>query len=380
VAFDEIEIEGMNANDVYTNIIQSGVSQSDAIQFIGSWLLAQTGKARRTFDYATAFPATEPDCVSHFHRSFVHRDWTDGEDLVQAQQSAGEDGFNLRFHRIENDLDALGADVAEAFLCLAQMRSSLRSLLDELKTELNTIEGDLATLKSSGVSVVPVGGTRVGFGGGYVGSTNFLGNYVDVFQDPNGQMILTPGIKITGGTGGPVVDPEERMGRAQGFASFAASNELFRSLFVNNKAVTKDQVLKAVGNVLVDGVPVSDLIDILPSTARFSSPEAFASGLAEREGLALRTSGTGDAAVASALGFAGGIGGSVADASIHDFQVVPGTARTGLAAAGITSVGALAKMTPANVANTLREGGVTGVTPADAAGWIAAAQTLGVIR
>jgi hypothetical protein len=378
VAFNEIEIEGMNANDVYTNILEAGVTQAQANEFVGSWLLANAGKSRRTFDYRTAFPATEPDCTSNFHRSFVHRDWQDGEDLVQAQQSAGEDGFNLRFHKIENDLDALGADVAEAFLCLGEMRSSLRSLLDEIKAELNTIEGDLATLKQ-GVQTGPSVGFGTKFGGQYVGTTQFLGNYVDVFQDPTGQMILTPGIKVTGGTGGPVVDPEDRLGRATGFASFAATNEAFRGLFAGGKTVTKDQVLNAVGNVLVDGVAVSDLIDILPSTARFSSPESFASGLAEREGLALRTSGTGDAAVASALGFQG-VTGAVGDASIHDFQIVPANARTALAAGGITSVGALSKMTPVAVATALREGGVTGVTAGDAAGWVAAAQTLGVIR
>lgn len=377
MALDEIEIEGMNVNDVYSNILQAGVTQARANEFVGSWLLVNAGKTRRTFDYKTDFPATEADCVSHFHRSFVHRDWQDGEDLVQAEQSAGEDGFNVRFHKIENDLDGLGADVAEVFLCLAEMRSSLRSLFDEIKTELNTIEGDLATLKA-GVQTGPSVGPAK-FGGQYVGTTQFLGNYVDVFQDATGQMILTPGIKVTGGTGGPVVDPEERLGRATTFASFAATNEAFRGLFAGNKTVTKDQVLKAVGNALVDGVAVSDLIDILPSTSRFSSPESFAAGLAEREGLALRTSGTGDAAVASALGFQGGIG-AVGDASIHDFQVVPANARTALAAGGITSVGALAKMAPAAVATALREGGVTGVTAGDAAGWVAAAQTLGAVR
>jgi len=92
---------------------------------------------------------------------------------------------------------------------------------------------------------------------------------VDVFQDVNGQMVLTPGIKVTGGTGGPVVDPQQRMGRAQSFASFAATSAKFRGLFAGGKAVTKEQVLKAVGGVDVNGTPVSDLIDILPSTARY---------------------------------------------------------------------------------------------------------------
>jgi len=93
----------------------------------------------------------------------------------------------------------------------------------------------------------------------------------------------------------------------------------------------------------------------------------------------LRTSGTGDAAVASALGFQGQTG-HVADAAIYDFQVVPATARTALAAGGITSVGGLARTSPAEVAGALRAGGVAGVTAADAAGWVAAAQTLGAVR
>jgi hypothetical protein len=376
----QLNIEGLNANDVYDTLRNAGISEVQASEFVGSWLLGNAGKTRRVFDYKTAFPATEPDCTSHFHRSFVHHDWHDGEDLVQAEQSAGEDGFNLRFHKIENDLDALGADVAEAFLCLGEMRAALRALLDEIKTELNTIEGDLADLKGrTGVQVGPpvVGGK---FGGAYVGSTSFFGSNVDVFQGADGTLVFTPGIKVTGGGGGPVVDPESRIQRATAFAAFAATNEKFRALFAGGKTVTKEQVLKAVGTEVVDGVAVSDLIDILPSTARYQTPESFAAGLAEREGLALRTSGTADAAVQSALGFQGAPTSGIADASIHDFQVVPAQARTALAAGGITSVGALAKQSPAALATALRQGGVTGVTAGDAAGWVAAAQALGAVR
>lgn len=47
------------------------------------------------------------------HASFAHQDWVDGEDVGQAEQTTGEDGFNTRFHRIESDLDALGSDFAQ---------------------------------------------------------------------------------------------------------------------------------------------------------------------------------------------------------------------------------------------------------------------------
>lgn len=40
-----------------------------------------------------------------FNRSFSHVDWIDNEDVVQAE---GENGFNTRFHALEDDLDTIG--------------------------------------------------------------------------------------------------------------------------------------------------------------------------------------------------------------------------------------------------------------------------------
>jgi hypothetical protein len=48
-----------------------------------------------------------------FERTFFHSDWVDGEDLVQAES---DNGFNVRFHQIEDDLDALGRYVNGALL------------------------------------------------------------------------------------------------------------------------------------------------------------------------------------------------------------------------------------------------------------------------
>lgn len=46
-----------------------------------------------------------------YARSFTHRDWIDNEDVVQAE---GENGFNLRFHGVEDELDKVGAAFALA--------------------------------------------------------------------------------------------------------------------------------------------------------------------------------------------------------------------------------------------------------------------------
>jgi hypothetical protein len=46
-----------------------------------------------------------------YARDFAHRDWIDNEDVVQAE---GENGFNLRFHGVEDELDKVGAAFAVA--------------------------------------------------------------------------------------------------------------------------------------------------------------------------------------------------------------------------------------------------------------------------
>src|SRR5258707_863703 len=107
----ELDIEGLGPEAIYQKITQQGISKSDAAVLVGDWIIHQHDGGRRVFDYATAFPATEAECLPHFARSFQHVDWIDGESVVQAGQTVGEDGFNARLHRIEADFDALGDDV-----------------------------------------------------------------------------------------------------------------------------------------------------------------------------------------------------------------------------------------------------------------------------
>jgi hypothetical protein len=40
-----------------------------------------------------------------YNRAFAHQDWIDNEDVVQAE---GENGFNVRFHAVEDELDKVG--------------------------------------------------------------------------------------------------------------------------------------------------------------------------------------------------------------------------------------------------------------------------------
>lgn len=83
-----------------------------------TWIHNVVG-AQRTFSYVQPFPTSDAACaVPPFKRTFEHRDWFDGQSVVQAQETPDEAGFNARFHQIETDLDRLGGDVATLVPCL----------------------------------------------------------------------------------------------------------------------------------------------------------------------------------------------------------------------------------------------------------------------
>ena len=331
MAQNEIDIQGTNENEVYSNIVHAGVSKPQATELDPARLLGNAGRTRRTFAYQTDFPATEADCTSHFHRTFAHRDWRDGEDLVQAEQSSGEDGFNLRFHRIENDLDALGADVAEAFLCLGRCAPRCAPAR-RAEGRVNMIEGDLADLKSG-----PAGGPAARrISAPKLGTTSFLGSNVDVFQDPSGQMILTRGDqghrrhRRPGRRSGAAPGTrDELLGRSASTATM-----IRRTVAGGGNPVTKQEVLDKVGSAVVDGTPVSGLIDILPDTAKLLvAGGVLRRGLPERgpRSSAPRERARRQSPLALELRRRLLV---VADAVIEDFQMVLSTARTAPAAAG----------------------------------------------
>jgi hypothetical protein len=114
-----------------------------------SIVLQQIGSAKRTFSYSHPLAAADNSCAPVFARSFVHADWQDGEDVVSAEGSNGDEGFNTRFHKIEADLDALSTDTAKTFECMAELRSDLATLLEEVRLELNRINTDIHKLKPS---------------------------------------------------------------------------------------------------------------------------------------------------------------------------------------------------------------------------------------
>jgi hypothetical protein len=90
------------------------------------------------FNYSKPFPAQVPNSAPAFQRTFQHRPWVDGQDIVQAGATPDEEGFNTRLHKIENDLDALAAESKRAFALIADMRDTLAQLLIEIRDQLNS--------------------------------------------------------------------------------------------------------------------------------------------------------------------------------------------------------------------------------------------------
>jgi hypothetical protein len=362
-----IGIKG-TAEEVFEQITKTGVSKADAAVIVGSWIFENFGRAPRVFSYRTDFPATDPDCTRQFVRTFVHQDWVDGEDVVQAEQTTGEEGFNLRFHRIESDLDALARDVATAFVCLAAQRASLRQLLDEIRNELNTINRTVAEPRER----PPFAFEGAGRVGTYRGATRFFGKDVNVFETEAG-IVMLPAIT------GVKIDPTDnpRVQRVGELGKLMVEDRV-TEFFATEGTVTRDSFIAKFGDEeLEGGLKVRDVVDILPSNARFNSPDAMLEGVAAREGAAIRTSPVEGESITAVLGVEGDA--KVADVPVDRMEAIPSTGRTALVGAGITKLGQLAGRDAASVSAELKNRGVD-VTAREAAGWIATAKTLVNVR
>src|SRR5262249_440155 len=151
--------------------------------------------------------------------TFQHIDWVDGVSVVQAETTSGEDGFNVRFHRIEHDLDAIGTELAKVLQCLGDLRRAVKVALDEVATVLNrTNSGGFRCCIQEDKQVSTKIRPEVPQ---YRGRTTYFGKPVDVWQTTAGQIVLPPII-------GPFPDPAEnqRVQRIGEWAELAISPEI----------------------------------------------------------------------------------------------------------------------------------------------------------
>jgi hypothetical protein len=375
-----LSIGGMTAETVYQEAVGKGLNQVDAAILVSGWIFENFGKSQRVFGYKQDFDADEPACQAQFNPGFEHLDWIDGESVVQAETTAGEDGFNLRFHRIEADFDAVKDDLQKSFECLADLRRAVHARFEEVKAELNRINADIHKCCNK-PTTPPTGPGSFGFGafeglantGMFLGNVKFNEKYVALWQTQQGYMMLPTVYTI--GTDF-VADP--RVQRAGYVARFAAENRELTQMFEEGP-VRKGALIEKFGDrILSNGETLRTNLTILPESGTFRSADELVGEIAEREALALRSRGGTSSVIREAFGFDVEFE-SVKEAPVEKFNLLPQNARIALARAGIDSVGKLAEAKPAELARVFKLEGID-ARASDVAEWQATARTLAQVR
>ena len=375
---NKLEVDGLAVEEVFDQIVNKGISKADASVLVSSWIFENLGKSKRVFNYATDFPPVDPACVTSFARTFLHADWIDGESVVQAEQTTGEEGFNTRFHKIEGDLDAVGRDTAKALACLAAMRQNLRALLDEIRTEINRINSDVNSCCNRGTGGGPIVDPLPPFGGlvragTFLGVSKFNEKDVSLWRTEQGIMVL-PAVQSIGVD----VITSNRVRRASVLARFIEEDPAVRATFTD-QAVTKKAFVDKFGNEATkEGQLVGGLVDILPDSSKFASLDAMIDAVAEREASALRTSEGVGAALAAVLGLETDVA-IGANARVERMEAIPNKVRGVLLRNGIDTVEKLAAASPTKIAAFVKGENIA-VSAGDVAEWMALAKTLNQIR
>lgn len=374
---DQIDFDGITVSQLYTALIGTGLSQVDATTLAGNWILQNVGRTRRIFNYSDPLDAVDPACVAAFERTFEHQPWADYEDPVMAGESPGDRGFNWRFDRISDDLDALRADVGRAFACVALLREEVSGLLGELRAEVNRINRDIHA--HHGDDDGSGGGFGVGgftgpgvIGSTFVGSGSFNDTPVSIWQTAQGMMMLPV---VNAGVVQPSTDP--RIRKAGRLARFIAETPEVVEVFGGGVSIEAFRE-RFGGEVTRDGTLVADLIDVFPPQGRFATLDAMVDGVADIEGTFVRTTPGSRDALSDSLGL-GDTGTPFAQAAVADLSTVPFKARSAFVQAGITELGALADIDPREATEVLARNGFQ-TTAGQTAEWIGLAKTLRNVR
>jgi hypothetical protein len=371
-AINTLELGGMTPDVVYQKLQAQGINQTDASLLVSGWIYQNFGNVERTFSYTVPFAAVDANCAAAtFTRSFHHADWVDGSSVVQAQQTTGEDGFNLRFHHIENDIDGLAAEVAKLIACVAEMRSELHDRLEEVRAEINRIDGDLYKLGSARTG--PIIQTAPGRYSGLIESPSFLASTklgaanVTLWQTETGILALPATVPLAGD---PVTD--QRVVDAADFGRLVASNSEVAAAF-GTTGLTKAAFVEKFGTqTTAGGKTVADILANIPDSATFTTPQALADAVSQASAAAIVTS---TANLPGVLGAAlGTTTANAANANVGTLSSLTPETRAALASAGLDTVGKLAAAKPADVTTALKS--VAGVNAGDVGAIISTAKTI----
>lgn len=321
-----LSYQGVEVQKAFDGLSQSGIQADIAREIIGIWV-GEAAISSRRFAYSHVLTAAEAACSpAAFARSFEHNDWIDGESVVQAGETPTEEGFNDRFHRIEADLDNLGALLAQCFTCMNDMRATLAGSLREISDELNRVNADLADLRrrlpAKSVATGPINSSLQ-----FIGKTKYFDKNVMVFQDPEGRFVNLPDIATVN------YAPSADLRAPKVAEVFGRDPEIVESFA---EGMTKKEFVDKWGDRLTaDGTRLSDILVSLPDGQRFDSPQAVVDMLADQDVSLIKGLG-GEAQVRSNVGVAAG--GNVAEAKIGQVEGVSEALSSALAAEGFHTV------------------------------------------
>ena len=323
-----LSYQGVNVDQAYTTLASAGIQAEAARNIIGIWI-GEAIRSGRSFGYSHAFPATDAACSpAAFARGFVHQDWIDGESAVQAGETPTEDGFNTRFHKIEQDLDRLGALVAQAFTCMNAMRSTLAGSLGEVASELNRLNADVAELRRGGAVATPVGPIgQAGSGYKFVGKTKYFDKQVMVWSDPDGRLVNLPDPTV-------INLPRTADLRAPKVAEVLGRDGDIREAFAGS--LTKRELVQRFGDRLTgDGQSLGDVLKVLPDEQVFADLNAVVTTLGEQDVFLLKGLGM-DATVRADIGVQPG--GIATEAPVARLEGMTPALNSALAEAGIKTI------------------------------------------
>lgn len=370
-AINTLDLGGMTPDVVYQKLQQAGVSEVDAGLLVSGWIYQNFGNVQRTFAYAVPFAAVDTNCAAAtFTRTFHHADWVDGESVVQAQQTTGEEGFNVRFHQIEGDIDGLAAEIARLYACVAAMRSQLHDRLEEIRAEINRIDGDVYALQQSRGTVLPGRYTGLIDSPNLIGSTTIGKSNVMLWQTQNGMLALPTTMPLAGD---PLVD--QRVKDAGDFGRFMAENTDAAAAF-GTTGITKQAFVQKFGTAkTASGRTIADVLQNIPDSASFANAQALTDALSQSNATSISLA---TANLPGVLGVAlGTTTANAASAGVDTLTTLTPQTRSALAAAGFDTVGKLAAANPADVTKALS--GVTGVSKGDVGAIVSTARTIGFL-
>lgn len=184
---NDVLIDGVSTGEVATTLQAAGLPEFQIGEILGYWYVGATGNTKPVpFDFATVVQGGDPNCEVTYTREFEHVDWVDGEDRVQASATPEELGFNARFHAIENEFDAIGAQFTSLGACAQEIRADLVGVVKELESRLTKIANQIFELGQETPPTKP-GGAAVG-GLGILGTVKvgekdaFITNYGNEFK------------------------------------------------------------------------------------------------------------------------------------------------------------------------------------------------------